>query len=205
MILNKGFFKFNLRSFSLSGIFSLVGKGVASYPCILQKLFYFCIGMFRIVTILICLLATLTIVGQTDNDSTNWSLYKKSTPANADTSSTVTHPPGTMTIQEDEGINRLMKRHVSIVDSLGTMAGYRLQIFFASGPGSYKNAKAEKVRFIGKHTGLPAYITSENPDFKVRIGNFRTKLEAQGAQAKLKKDFPNSFIVKDNIELPNLN
>jgi hypothetical protein len=38
----------------------------------------------------------------------------------------------------------------------------------------------------------------------VRVGNFRTKSEALSLQQRIRKNYPNAFIVKDMIQFPKL-
>jgi hypothetical protein len=38
----------------------------------------------------------------------------------------------------------------------------------------------------------------------VRVGDFRTRLEAERFFIELKESFPDAFIVKDDVELPPL-
>lgn len=77
------------------------------------------------------------------------------------------------------------------------LMGYRVQI------GSETNSHpAKKIRasFIQKYREIPAYEIYQQPYFKVRVGDFKTKLEAIKFQKEIMFDFPNSFIVKDKIE-----
>jgi hypothetical protein len=42
------------------------------------------------------------------------------------------------------------------------------------------------------------------PDFKVRVGDFRTRNEALALKEQIKKSYPNAFLVKDIIQFPKL-
>jgi hypothetical protein len=44
----------------------------------------------------------------------------------------------------------------------------------------------------------------QTPNFKVRIGDFRNKSEALKTKAYIASKYPNAFIVKDNIQFPEL-
>lgn len=111
---------------------------------------------------------------------------------------------GTVEIVQDEKTARLVERHIQISDSLGTIPGYRLQLFFTSGVNGKKLAQEVESEFIKKHPETPAYLIWDSPNYKVRIGDFRTRLDALKFQDEIKNDFPNTYIVPDEIKLPKL-
>ncbi len=82
--------------------------------------------------------------------------------------------------------------------------GWRVQIFFGSGSSAKAEAEKAKKDFLKRFPDIPAYLLYEAPYFKVRVGDFRTKMEA----AKMKKDltgiFTNTFIMEEKISLPPL-
>ena len=83
----------------------------------------------------------------------------------------------------------------------GKIKGYRVQIHF----GTEKNkAKEIKSKFLAKYPDVKVYDMFEPPYFKVRAGDFRTKLEAYKFLKEIQEDFPGSFIIADEIELPQL-
>lgn len=110
---------------------------------------------------------------------------------------------GTAEVVIDIGIINLVNRHMRIIDSLG-MPGYRIQIFFGNGPGSKKNALGAKARFKKSHYKTNAYVKWDNPNWITRVGDYRTKLEAQRFYREILAQFPSAYIVKDNIELPDI-
>lgn len=97
------------------------------------------------------------------------------------------------TVLKDVSIDRI----IDIYHSSFQLTGYRVQI------GSESNSQpAKRIRatFIQKYKDVPAYEVYQQPYFKVRVGDFKTKLEAIKFQKEILSDFPNSFIVKDEIE-----
>jgi hypothetical protein len=79
--------------------------------------------------------------------------------------------------------------------------GFRVQIFSGSGRA---NAYAAQSKFIQKFPDIPTYITYEQPNFKVRAGDFRTRIEAAKMMNELKPLFPNMYIVAGKINPPKL-
>jgi hypothetical protein len=106
-------------------------------------------------------------------------------------------PTGKITVIEDERITELdnLKR-----DYPGLQDGYRVQIFF----GKRKEALDRKAEFAEAHPELPAYISYLAPNFRLRVGDFRTRTEGEKLKHEIDSDNPGCYLVKDKIELPSL-
>lgn len=105
-------------------------------------------------------------------------------------------------IIQDKRVNELILKHVLINEaSKEKMKGYRVQIHFGA-----EKAKAldVKTKFTTQHSEIPAYFDYQQPYFKIRVGNFRTKLEAYKLLQDISAEFPGAFIVTDNIDLPKI-
>jgi SPOR domain len=107
-------------------------------------------------------------------------------------------------IQCDEKLNELLKQQSEQNKKNGTMSGFRLQIYFGSGENAHSQAIRTKTEFLSSNPDIKTYLIFKSPDFIVRVGNFRTKSEALKMQKTLLYKFPNSFIVADEIALPEL-
>ncbi len=78
--------------------------------------------------------------------------------------------------------------------------GYRVQIYSGNKKQPARQARMEFTKFYRK---TKAYEMYEQPYFKVRVGDFKTKIEALKFKNNLVKHFPNCIIVKDEIEFEN--
>lgn len=83
--------------------------------------------------------------------------------------------------------------------STPTMKGYRIQAFFDPDQSKVKQKRAE---YLARNNDQPAYIDFLAPNFRLRIGDFRTKLDARKFQESIKDIFPDAIIVTEEIELP---
>ena len=83
----------------------------------------------------------------------------------------------------------------------GKVKGYRVQIHFGS---DRDKAKEVKSKFMQKYSEVMAYEKYEQPNFKIRVGDFRSRIEAFKFLKQVSPDFPSSFIVQDEIELKEL-
>lgn len=82
-----------------------------------------------------------------------------------------------------------------------TISGYRIQLFSGN---ERVNANNIKTTFLRLFPEQPAYLSYQQPYFKIRVGDFRSKLEAKLFYNKIKEEFGESIIIQDKINLPKL-
>ncbi|MEI6456362.1 MAG: SPOR domain-containing protein [bacterium] len=103
---------------------------------------------------------------------------------------------------QDEKVGLLVSKHITINQNMGTIDGYRVQIFSDSGNNSKTQAQAASDGFVAKYPNVNAYLTFKSPNYRVRVGDFRSRLDAQRFLSEITDDYPNAFIISDNINLP---
>ena len=109
---------------------------------------------------------------------------------------------GTITIIQDDRVDQLISKHVQINQQNQDIDGYRIQIFFDSGNNSKTAARSIHSAFITKYPNVKAYLTFKAPNYKVRVGDFRSKLDAQRFLNEIITDYPGAWIITDKINLP---
>lgn len=100
---------------------------------------------------------------------------------------------------QDSLVKVLMNRQIAISQAKRTMPGYRVQIFF--GP---QRVKANEVKsdFLNIYPNIGAYLVYHQPNFKIRVGDFKTRLEAMKFLKELQPLYSTAFLVKDDVKLP---
>lgn len=79
--------------------------------------------------------------------------------------------------------------------------GYRIQL--ASGA-NRNNINDIKAKFYAKFPEDRPYIIYQQPNFKLRVGNYRTKLDAARMLLEVKKHFADAFIIRDELKSEDL-
>lgn len=79
--------------------------------------------------------------------------------------------------------------------------GYRVQIYYGS---DRRVVYREQAKFAALHPELITYITYKEPNYYLRAGDFRTRLEAQKLMAELRSTYPTLFIFREKINAPTL-
>ena len=108
--------------------------------------------------------------------------------------------PLSVQVFEDPAITKLMNDRHDYLKSKKTIEGYRVQLFFGSREGAIK----EREKLTRFHPELSDYIIFDSPYFKLRVGDYRTRLEAYKVYKQVVRDFESVFIVPDQINLPSL-
>ena len=111
---------------------------------------------------------------------------------------------GTVVINASDNIDKLIETFKEENARKKGCEGYRVQILSESGNDAKKKANDAKTSFLGQFPNYSAYLLFQTPNFKVRIGDFRTKLEAYRCMKEIHNGFPNAFVVKDDIQFPSL-
>ena len=109
---------------------------------------------------------------------------------------------GFVIIEQDQRIEQLIQRQREIHAADSTIDGYRIQIFMESGNDAVEHANALIEEFKLKYTELPIYLVFGQPYYRLRVGDFRTRLEAEKVFQTLSKDYKKAFITSDRIQLP---
>jgi|GEM_PF-459201 len=109
---------------------------------------------------------------------------------------------GEVKVKADPRLESELQKELDRNDSTD-IKGYRIQIYF----GNNRN-DAEKLERKFKNL-YPAYkkesyLQYYQPYWRVRVGNFYRIIDAQKLLHELTDDFENVLLVKDNIELPEI-
>lgn len=98
----------------------------------------------------------------------------------------------------DVAVNAMVERHVEFNNRVKTIPGFRVQIASFSGTNSKNSAFSLRDRFVIDYPAVQAYIVFDEPNFKVKVGDFRTRLEAYAFLQQIKEVYK-GYIIKDNI------
>jgi hypothetical protein len=118
---------------------------------------------------------------------------------------------GRVKVYQDERIDSLLQDYtelrLSIMENPDNKAipGYRIQIFFDSGTNSSDRARQVRDDFLFWFPEIPAYVSWKTPNYRVRVGDFRSRLEAEKTLQLILIDYPNAWVIKDEINFPPLN
>ena len=78
------------------------------------------------------------------------------------------------------------------------ITGYRIRVYYDNGPQA--RAKSEAIeKTLQQQFRAAVYRSFESPNYKVTVGDFRTKDEALRIYNALKWTYPTAYIIKETI------
>ena len=107
-------------------------------------------------------------------------------------------------IHKDPRIDLLVKKQIQINEETSREArrvgkGYRLLVINTNNRDEAAAAKTKVYTFFPE---LKSYLLYQAPYFKLKVGNFKDRKEAEDYQERLQKYFPKGvFIMNDTIEI----
>lgn len=104
-------------------------------------------------------------------------------------------------LNKEQRLDSLIMLHKRLNLMNSTISGYRVQIYFESGNYSKSKALEAKKEFEAAYPNQNAYVTFDEPYYRVKVGDFRTKIEARGFLKEIIRKYPSAFEVEDMISL----
>jgi hypothetical protein len=108
-----------------------------------------------------------------------------------------------VTVIKDSRIDELVKAQSQVVPpaTVQEINGYRLQLAFDSNKSFIDDARA---KFAAQFPKVDTYVEFVAPHYFLKVGDFRTQLEAEKIKAATSAQFPTCFVVKEKINLPRI-
>ena len=98
------------------------------------------------------------------------------------------------TINEDAKIPELLDLKKSLEEENKLAIGYTIQLYY----GELSKANSIIKKYRNSFNSWPASIEYETPNYKVWVGSFSTRLEADRARLEIKEKYPAAFILKQD-------
>ena len=109
---------------------------------------------------------------------------------------------GTSRINQSATLKSALSRYIS-ANAASSKPGYRIRVYYDSQQSSRGVSDAIAKTISNDYPDVRVYRTFENPNYKVTVGDFRTKDEALKIFTELKATYPGAFLIRDNINFPN--
>ena len=99
-----------------------------------------------------------------------------------------------VTVTQDPKFEQMLNEKRKINSSITVNDRYKIQIY----NGESENAKKTLTEFRKDHEQFDATIVFSTPTYKVWIGNFKSRIEAERNLAEVKKTYANAFLIIPN-------
>ncbi len=108
---------------------------------------------------------------------------------------------GQIVLYQDSAIRNIVLKHNQMVGEQDGVQGYRIRIFSDLGNNARDKAQQIQTQFIQNNNLVHCYIDYSNPNFRVLVGDFKTKSEALKLFKQIISEYPSAFIIKTNIKI----
>lgn len=98
---------------------------------------------------------------------------------------------GNVTVDQDRQIEKLLE----FKKDLTTNEIFKIQVF----SGNRSGAEQAKTDFLNNYKDWPVSMEFNTPNYKIWIGNFTNRLEAERALQQIKRNYQTAFIFKPKL------
>ena len=95
-------------------------------------------------------------------------------------------------VQQNPKFEQLLNEKRKINASIAVNERYKIQVF----SGNSEKAKSTLNECKQNFSNLDATIIFNTPNYKVWIGNFRNRIEAERSLSEIRKTYANAFLIK---------
>jgi hypothetical protein len=98
--------------------------------------------------------------------------------------------------QQGEKIDQILAKKIEYNKNNQKSKGYKIQLYNGNETTAYRIKGNFEAEF-----GMVAVIKPQLPDWKVQVGNYKTRLEADRALLSIREKFVGAFILETEIHL----
>ena len=91
-----------------------------------------------------------------------------------------------------KGVDNLVSKYKQILKKTGGVEGWRIQLIFKA---QKEEILPYQIKFTNLYPEIPVQIAFDSPNYKLTVGNFRTRNEALKIKYQISKNFPGAYPV----------
>lgn len=99
-----------------------------------------------------------------------------------------------ITLEQDSKFENLLSEKRKVNASITTTDKYKIQIFYGDG----NNARKVLNEFKNNFSNIDATIIFSSPNYKVQVGTFRNKIDADRTCLEIINKYPDALVVKNS-------
>jgi len=111
---------------------------------------------------------------------------------------------GTIVVRQDSRLIEQAVRLNNINSKKKGIAGYKIKIFAASGKDARTKWVAENLRFVKTFENLQTYPDYDPPWYRIYVGDFYSRSEAEKVKQMISKQFPKAFVRVSRVKTPDI-
>jgi hypothetical protein len=104
---------------------------------------------------------------------------------------------GVVTVESSPEIKQLIQQKKDYNKSITEVKGFKIQLFNGSEQGAYRIRDEFSTLFPDTEIKIEFF----SPEWKVRVGNYKTRLEADRALKEIKEEFSNAIVLPAKVKI----
>lgn len=104
---------------------------------------------------------------------------------------------GTIKVESNQSIKRLIAQKRAYNKNKKYIKGYKVQLFYGSEEGALK----VREDFMSVYSDVRSELKFHSPYWKVWVGSYKTRLEADRALVEIKEGFPSAIVVPAKVKI----
>lgn len=107
--------------------------------------------------------------------------------------------PNVFYVDFESRLQTLVNRHIAINANTKVLDGYKVQVYAGADRQAANRAKSTFLNLFPEYSALLSYVA---PNYRVRVGEFILKQQADLFKREIKEYFPGAFVVPDRVPVP---
>ena len=104
-----------------------------------------------------------------------------------------------VTVDQTPQVREAVENFIASSEIAQTIAGFRIRIFFSNAQDAREASETAATVFAERFPGYEVYRNYVYPNFKVTVGDFRSRSEAMVLLNAVRGLFPAAFIVREEV------
>jgi hypothetical protein len=104
---------------------------------------------------------------------------------------------GDLSVESSASVKELIEQKIAYNKEQNSYPGYKIQIYY----GSEKECYEIKDEFTSLFPEIPTSIIFSTPQWKLQVGAYRSRLDADKSIQSIKKEYPSAIVLATDIEL----
>lgn len=111
---------------------------------------------------------------------------------------------GSLQLNQDPKVDAILDKHIRILEANNAIDGFRIQIFMEAGNDAVAHADSVLASYHEAFPDIPAYLSFGQPYYRIRVGDFRNRLDAERALNIIRQKYSNAFVTAEKILPPKI-
>ena len=109
--------------------------------------------------------------------------------------------PRNIRVDQTQAVWNALQAHIK-ANGEKPLTGYRIRVFQDNSPSARRKSEEIAATLRSRFPGVGVYRTFESPNYRVALGDFRTKDDALGVYRQLRGTYPTAYIIREPIHYP---